>query len=358
MAIGLLILILLLEFSFIPRNWAFYQRHILRTSKLLLHSKSNDISNSKVIDPLDNIKGNQDPTSTKYRVIGSSNSTSLSSRPMEAKVKAMIELRSNSSLLLQQNQSKILKSLPVKLLIVFQEWLSLVNLRTAFTMTTIYFMLVIPIVPYAVSHFHASVVTYLYIGPILFPMPYLYSFCWFNNLCESKILDRLLTKLLIALRDRAIDSIPELEETYAKYVKTSLEINDEAMENYAYAKVVAGIDVDAMLEEIKYVMRERTNPSLSTPITAVDLASLPNGDLLSTAKYLGDVVIAMDSSNSSAKPNQSKQMLLDLQSKFVDQEERAMTNKTISTIESLFDKTDIALQRLKDIGTGKRKTDA
>lgn len=359
--LSLIIIIFILEISLFPSNDAYIHRYRSKDRLLNINSLGTDVNDANLIDPLDNIKGKVVDIPMKYRVIQSSNSSIVSAAPIPPPSASLssvpsgkYELRRESSLLLQESESQILKSLPVKLLVIFQEWLNNVSLRMAFIMTTVYFMLVVPIVPYAVSHFHASIVGYLYIGPILFPLPFLYCWCWINNLFESNILDSALMKLLSGLRDTARENLPELERDYTQYLNSSSETNSQTVEDYAYTKIVADIDVNAMFDEMKYVMRERTDPSQSTPISAANLASMSSGNIFSAAKYLGDVAMSIDSTNTSSISGDSSQVLLDLQSKIAGDDERELTMKAISVIESVFNKTDSTLQRLKDIASRKK----
>lgn len=224
---------------------------------------------------------------------------------------------------LEAMEANTLRDLPRLVLQQFKEWLSDAVFRIAASMLTVHVMTLIPTLRYIYFDLQVSIYPYLYIGPILFSLPFIIAWGWDGSLIEVVIIDKWLMTLLIHMKEIAVLNLSELKKKFVDAMRldmTQSEISERA-EMYARALIFSNVDPEALFREIKDVLQRQYETSA-----------------LSSSNYLYSAISIANSISKNGTDIAAVQQLEELQTLLVNDDEKELTSKVISTIEASFDK--------------------
>eukprot|EP01038_Epipyxis_sp_PR26KG_P004133 gene4133-5887_t len=218
------------------------------------------------IDPLDNLKENKNIplryTQTPFTTID--NKSLIDNEQQKNSFVSTPTNSYNNSIIYIDVESKMLQNLPIFLLNTFKTTFSELIPRISLIILTIHVMLLIPLLPFIKFKLGTSIIPFIYIGPVLFSLPFFTFWIWENNWYPLPIIDLRLQRFIesqakLAQQKEQIETKGWDELLESKELLLSEEEDMERVNSIAYVKLMAKIDVSSMIDEVMYI---KENPEL------------------------------------------------------------------------------------------------
>ena len=318
----------LLSFSFDVRckysrsglNFLFYNSHCRSFKECPAMSNDNDIDPLQFLKQNGKIKVKPELTTRNSPPIRNSsvNSTDMAPESMILdttsigidEVLSRIEFREVS----------LLSNLPYEVYFTFISYCRQYVPRISVTAATFHLMMLVPTLKYLKSHTEISILPFLYLGPIVFAIPYIALFLWENNIVTIPFIEVKMKQFIYALKERAKIKMEEVGvestsiNTREQVSYTPSEYLDKIISQRALVQLLTKIDVDALASEVLAFSKSKNK------IGAVE--SYTSG----AARSSGSVVEAVQALLSALEVSGSKQdaleKLKELQRELDDNSER------------------------------------
>lgn len=247
-------------------------------SILALQSTSSDS-----IDPIDPLEGSPDTSVNKYRpktknaVMSQSKSVERTKKPSKpAKAQGFplatpVLSRDDDKLTLDQkillSQAEILRTLPLDYFLSFRNICEQLVPRFGVYSVAFHVILLIPIIRIVKFQLNASVYPFLYIGPALFLVPYVFFWLWENDVCKVPIFDTALQRYVEKQKKSATKIFKKEEAQLMKLARNSGD--QETIKKIANLSLLSAIDIENFVSEITAIKkrikgRSTGNSTLST----------------------------------------------------------------------------------------------
>ena len=251
-------------------------------SILALQSTSSDS-----IDPIDPLEGSPDTSVNKYRpktknaVMSQPKSVERNKKPSEGSSKPRkaqgfpratpVLRRDDDKLTLDQkillSQAEILRTLPLDYFLSFRNICEQLVPRFGVYAVAFHVILLIPIIRIVKFQLNASVYPFLYIGPVLFLVPYVFFWLWENDVCKVPIFDTALQRYVEKQKKSATKIFKKEEAQLMKLARNSGD--QETIKKIANLSLLSAIDIENFVSEITAIKkrikgRSAGNSTLST----------------------------------------------------------------------------------------------
>lgn len=165
------------------------------------------------------------------------------------------------------SQAEILRTLPLDFFLSFRNLCEQVVPRFGIYTLTFHVILLIPIIRIVKFQLNASIYPFLYIGPILFLVPYLFFWIWENDVAEVPVFDQRLLKYVQKQKDAATKILDKERNELMLLAKNS--DSQETIKKLANLTLMSTIDVENFMSEIISIKkrikgRAEKNPTLAT----------------------------------------------------------------------------------------------
>jgi hypothetical protein len=249
---------------------------------LVLQSTSSDSS-----DPIDPLEGSPDTSVNKYRpktknaAMSQPNSVERTRKPSESSSKPRkaqgfpratpVLSRDDDKLTLDQkillSQAEILRTLPLDYFLSFRNICEQLVPRFGVYSVAFHVILLIPIIRIVKFQLNASVYPFLYIGPALFLVPYIFFWLWENDVCKVPIFDTALQRYVEKQKKSATKIFKKEEAQLMKLARNSGD--QETIKKIANLSLLSAIDIENFVSEITAIKkrikgRSAGNSTLST----------------------------------------------------------------------------------------------
>jgi hypothetical protein len=132
---------------------------------------------------------------------------------------------------------------------------------------TFHVILLIPIIRIVKFQLNASVYPFLYIGPALFLVPYVFFWLWENDVCAVPVIDTGLQRYLQKQKTSATKILEQERSQLMTAARTSED--DDVIKKLANLSLMSSIDVENLMSEVLAIKkrvkgRSDKNPTFST----------------------------------------------------------------------------------------------
>lgn len=267
--------------SIANHNGAIHARRHIHSTRVFQSTSSDSI------DPIDPLEGSNDTSVNKYRLKTSKAVMSQRSKG-EIKKKSLdrfskpgkaqgisrstpVLSRDDDNLTLDQrillSQAEILRTLPLDYFLSFRNICEQLVPRFGVYSVAFHVILLIPIIRIVKFQLNASVYPFLYIGPVLFLVPYVFFWLWENDVCAVPIFDTALQRYVEKQKKSAMRILKKEEVQLMKSARSSGD--QETIKKIANLSLLSAIDLENFVSEIKAIKkrvkgRTTDNPTLST----------------------------------------------------------------------------------------------
>jgi hypothetical protein len=178
---------------------------------------------------------------------------------------------SNDGLTLDQRillkQAEILRTLPLDFFMSYRGICEQVVPRFGLYTLTFHVILLIPLLRIVKFQLDQSIFPFLYIGPALFLVPFVFFWLWENDITEVKIFDQRLLRYVQRQKDAATETLRKERDELMNVAATTGDLG--VIKKIADLSLMSTIDVPNLISEIISIKkrikgRSENNPILST----------------------------------------------------------------------------------------------
>lgn len=259
------------------------------------------------IDPLDQIKVSPSSSNaatnrtinynTNKSVIGSSignNDLNENRTKVETKKKSKTDLFVDIELY----EAKLLDMLPINLFNYFISFCEKYTIRVSLIAFTIHIMMLIPILRYIKIDLGMSIIPYIYLGPIVALIPFMFYWLWLNNFIEIKLFDDKFNKYVKMQQESAILKLQNEEETMLEILQ--YENDPDTLKLLATCKLFKKINLKAIKDEV-YTLKYKTGISKSK---LLKLDNIDNNTSYNKNSISSAVQLLLQSTSDSGESNE------------------------------------------------------
>lgn len=165
------------------------------------------------------------------------------------------------------SQAEILRTLPLDFFLSFRNICEQLVPRFGIYSLTFHVILLIPIIRIVKFQLNASVYPFLYIGPALFLVPYIFFWLWENDVCAVPVFDTGLQRYLEKQKRSATRILGRDRAQLMIAARTSE--SDDDIKKLANLSLMSLIDIENLMSEVLAIKkrikgRSDNNPSFST----------------------------------------------------------------------------------------------
>lgn len=165
------------------------------------------------------------------------------------------------------SQAEILRTLPLDFFLSFRNLCEQVVPRFGIYTLTFHVILLIPIIRIVKFQLNASIYPFLYIGPILFLVPYIFFWIWENDVAEVPVFDQRLLRYVQKQKNAATKTLGKEQKELMLLAKN--DDSQETIKKLANLILMSTIDVENFISEIISIKRRikgraEKNPTLAT----------------------------------------------------------------------------------------------
>ncbi len=194
-------------------------------------------------DPLAALKSNSDGKNGGEKVV----SRRKLSLEKEDNV-VSIEFIENEIVMIQK---ELIESISLQLLQNYFPIAEQYAIRGALILLASHIMVLIPVLKFVKTYLNMSTVPYLYIGPILVLLPFIFLFAWDKNITRVDILDVKLKEYLTLLKAVAMETLAKEGD---KRVNSLQEYDDEKrkdiVKKLGYMRILSNMDIEICFSDI------------------------------------------------------------------------------------------------------------
>jgi hypothetical protein len=242
------------------------------------------------IDPLDESsdlrKAKFQPKRTKNKMLSPSNQENKVEKALQAKSNGYVKqkrekgFKSASNIAVSEDldnltidqrillsQAEILRTLPLDYFLSFRNICEQLVPRFGIYTLTFHVILLIPIIRIVKFQLNASVYPFLYIGPALFLVPYVFFWLWENDVYAVPIIDTGLQRYLQKQKQSATKILEQERSQLMTAARTSED--DDVIKKLANLSLMSSIDIENLMSEVLAIKkrikgRSDKNPAFST----------------------------------------------------------------------------------------------
>jgi hypothetical protein len=204
---------------------------------------------------------------------------------------------SNDGLTLDQRillkQAEILRTLPLDFFMSYRGICEQIVPRFGLYTLTFHVILLIPLLRIVKFQLDQSIFPFLYIGPALFLVPFVFFFLWENDITEVKIFDRRLLRYVQQQKNAATETLRKDRNELMKVAATTNDLG--VIKKIADLSLMSTIDVDNLISEIISIKKRIKGRSGNNPILSTftpDVSSIPkNGKSSDDINKIGQTLV-------------------------------------------------------------------
>jgi hypothetical protein len=251
---------------------------------------SNPTDSLDPIDPLDESsdlrRAKYQPKRTKNEIVVPSNQEKKLEKTMQTKSNSNVKQKGKKGFKTASNvalsndlaklsidqrillsQAEILRTLPLDYFLSFRNICEQLVPRFGIYTLTFHVILLIPIIRIVKFQLNASVYPFLYIGPALFLVPYVFFWLWENDVCAVPVIDTGLQRYLQKQKTSATKILEQERSQLMTAATTSAD--DDVIKKLANLSLMSSIDIENLMSEVLAIKkrikgRSDKNPTFST----------------------------------------------------------------------------------------------
>lgn len=247
---------------------------------------ANPIDAEGPIDPLDDApivaKANYQPKRTKNEMLLPSNQDNKQDKTLRTKSNGNVKQKGKKgfktasniavrndldSLTIDQrillSQAEILRTLPLDYFLSFRNICEQLVPRFGIYTLTFHVILLIPIIRIVKFQLNASVYPFLYIGPALFLVPYVFFWLWENDVCAVPVIDTGLQRYLQRQKQSATKILEQERSQLMTAARTS--DDDDVIKKLANLSLMSSIDIENLMSEVLAIKKRIKGRSDKSP---------------------------------------------------------------------------------------------
>jgi hypothetical protein len=263
------------------------------------------------IDPLDNVKASRRQIQMESIVDKSGGKVSYPNYTLAHALDDSSSLFNGTTVLSLSHsllllEAERLQTFPLEVLVSFREIMEQIVPRASFMSFIIHIMLLIPTIQYLKLHFHISIIPFLYLGPLVFIIPYISYFFWETSILELNIINLYLLNYIKRQNDLAQIKLADESNRIETILSSEFLQNSNLQENTLARKLVflrlfSKIDPVVLQDEVLALKRsgfskEKQN-LLSTSVQTFDIDSKTLAQSKLDSLYSGEYKKSVESIN-------------------------------------------------------------
>lgn len=193
---------------------------------------------------------------------------------------------------IELREVSLLSKLPFEVYITFISYCRQYVPRVSITATAIHLMMLVPTINYLKLQSEINIVPFLYLGPVVFAIPYVALFLWENNIVTIPIVEVKMKLFIEALKEKAKFKMEEVESTdkntnNREQVSYTPSVDlDKLISQRAFIQLLAKIDVDVLTSEVLTICKSKSK----NRVRAVDSYSESEGGVYRPSGSVADAV--------------------------------------------------------------------
>eukprot|EP01036_Dinobryon_divergens_P033778 gene33778-43648_t len=169
---------------------------------------------------------------------------------------------------IELREVSLLSNLPYEVYITFIGYCRQYVPRVSITAAAIHLMMLVPTLNYLKLQTEIKILPFLYLGPVVFAIPYVALFLWENNIVTIPLVEDKMKQFIYALKTKAKFKMEELESinmnTREQVSYTASEDLDKLISQRALVQLLAKIDVDVLTSEVLTICKSKSKNRIRT----------------------------------------------------------------------------------------------
>ena len=202
---------------------------------------------------------------------------------------------------IELREVSLLSNLPYEVYSTFISYCRQYVPRVSITAAAIHLMMLVPTLNYLKLQTEIKILPFLYLGPIVFAIPYVALFLWENNIVTLPLVEGKMKQFIYALKTKAKFKMEELESikiTRERVSYTPSEDLDKLISQRALVQLLAKIDVDVLTSEVLTICKSKSKNRIRTVESYSDSESGVARASGSVADAVQSLLLAVDESGS------------------------------------------------------------